>query len=238
MHEQINIRDINISEADCWSLIKHIHDMKSIKVISNNWFAKDYSQVATLYDKITVSLFSVSLLQTNDDNVEEEQEYSYIKKYVANFSRVYRLSLSCSEDTISKLSNLEDFSFAYDILEISGETSKDIEKLTNPLFFKNGVQNLFYISKKNHFITDQIFMNIRQINPNFIKFMNNSKSADSFSNLTRMLSNLCEKTTLAINPSFQVEISKLLFSNVIIKVLNWKREEPFYYSWSKFTYFS
>ena len=62
------------------------------------------------------------------------------------------------------------FGIQIEFLFIWGSSEEELEKLTNPTYYKNGLMTLVYRFKRNHALSEKFFLNINQLQPQQITF--------------------------------------------------------------------
>ena len=97
---------------------------------------------------------------------ENEKACNLIK----NFSRAKSIEFMGKTKQLQILKNLSKNLVRVEELGILGDSPEEFELLTNPEYYKYGIKYLKYLFKSEHEITDQTFLNIKEIHPKNLMF--------------------------------------------------------------------
>ena len=189
MYEQINIEDILVQESEYKMLVPLISKMKSIEVVHDLDQFKDSNRNISFLDKIVSSLSFIKDLKSKlfyfKDDKGDEINYELVE-----FNRIKWIYFDEYKYSLKRLELVRKLSLTVDELSFWESSPNDLELLTNPIYYKNGIKSLSYQFYSKHIITDQSFINIIEINPKFIHFYDRHLISLPYFNFIQILSNL------------------------------------------------
>ena len=170
MSEQINIEDIRILESMYIDFVPLIEKMKSIPVVHDLNHLKDLYTTMTLCDKIVSNLtfqgrFKSKIFCYNDS---EGKEFNHD---LDEFRRVGRVSFEEYWKVYEELEIIKKASIIVDELCISKDYKEEFKRITDPIYFKNGINKLELQTLNDHDITDKLYANIKELNPKIIHLL-------------------------------------------------------------------
>ena len=80
------------------------------------------------------------------------------------------LNLLIKLSSFKFLKNLSKNLVRVEELGILGDSPEELELLTNPEYYRYGIRSLKYLFESEHEITDQTFLNIKEIHPKNVMF--------------------------------------------------------------------
>ena len=191
MHEVVKISEIEITIKQAPILLNYQQAMKSIKVASlsnNNIY---FIGSSNLNDRIVIETFLESFDYTYKSImrlfINNQTDEVSIKDIPFNWIKF--LDLQEESDSVNKLRIIWGLPIWIKYLLISGESSKNLESMTDPDILKWTIDTMEYLFCEDHFITDKTFENINKLNLNVLLFRFKYPSCCYYNN-AKIISNL------------------------------------------------
>ena len=167
MHERLCILNIYI----CSSMFEKFYsarvNLKQIKTIedSYNKSCQLNSNWSTLLDKIIFTDINNFIFDNKHFEFPKlSEEYSLDSDIIENnsFKRLYFVYLTGYEidDALSILADIGNKGMQFNFLIVGGNNEEESEKLTNPVYYKNGLSKFKYCFKQNHILTENFINNV------------------------------------------------------------------------------
>ena len=171
MHENLCIYDIRVGVEQTKLLYSYNEEFKLIKTrkccdikhsnfTDSSYLSEDFVLIIDdIYRSLDEIIKYLRWLNKGHDTQLNSTLYSFTK--INNFS--FRTSLF--ESSIAKLEDIKNLNLSFNYLCIKGQSEDEIEKLTNPHYFKNRVKNINYKFEEDHNLSDLFFSNIKDEYP-------------------------------------------------------------------------
>ena len=115
--------------------------------------------------------------------------------------------------------------------------SSDLEIVTNPMLYQNGVGSLTFENSNNDIhLSDNLISNIWKIKPKSVSIKTKKFVYKNESNFIDILLNLPSKMKITFKWGYQWTPISLKFSNVILKIVQNNREDFTLFEWKSFLY--
>ena len=161
MHERLCIMNIYLRIDLIDIIYPCLEDLKAIKLLKD----RNFEMINEVVDENSWLIDVIILTSNKNFKLGEKEvtfphylnkEYNELNPIFEPFKRVFILFLNYFEyDTIiSTLNDIEKLSLRVDHIYLWGKSSEELENLTNPMYFKKGVESISYWFKVAHHMTD------------------------------------------------------------------------------------
>ena len=187
MHDKLWVWYILINSNIFDKLLPIIEDLKQMKSIKDDarksWKVKNIG--STILDKILFRNIGCFKIKSNHLVLTENLEKYFLDQNSSpeniSFKRMYFVYLDYYfEKTLSILQDIGNFGIQIEFLFIWGSSEEELEKLTNPAYYINGLSKFFYHFKKDHALSEKFFLNINQLQPQEITFEGRERVEGSY----------------------------------------------------------
>ena len=166
--------------------------------------------------------------------VDRNSDKSLLNPLFESFKKIACLNLKPFKfsDAIEALEDVHNLNLQIDRIILISETLKESGDLTNPKYFRNGVNSIEYTYKDNGELTDEFFDNINDIKPKklSLSFKYGVKGCFDYFRILTFIENVNELELHLDNWSVLWELN---FANTIV-ILKSSNQHPLFIKWKSF----
>ena len=122
-------------------------------------------------------------------------------------------------------------------LEFRYYLSRDLEIVTNPMLYQNGIKSLKFISNcKNIHLSDNFISNIWEIKPKSVLIESGKFEYEKELNFIGVLQKLSSKMKIKLKIGYFERWISLIFSNTVLKISQNDGDNSTFFEWKSFLY--
>ena len=242
MHKRLRILNLFIRPDLINELVPDVDILNSIKLTDeNNW-------TNTESDWNSCSIIDKFVIKDFDDFIIDETHF-ILPQYFIDASKLFESELCWKPfyklfslyltfyshfQAMSILEDIGNIEMKIHFVNIRASNKEELEDLTNPKYFHNGLSGLDITLKDPIMLTNIFFNNINWIGLKAINFEFDYEVTGCF-DIIRILKNVTQNIELDLRHEFVFDSCSLCFKNVPIKITQSNCEDPLFVKWNAFT---
>ena len=231
------MQDITIRAYNTKNLIKQAHKIKSIDAANSLYFEENKENSLKIIDKVIIKYRWWDEDRTDEiiKLIDHKSDKNYSNLNILQLFERFKFVFLKMNSSKFKLINIS-LPF-WDKIKFWLNLSSNLEIVTNPMLYQNGVGSLTLSHKHNDIhISDNLISNIWKIKPKSVSIESEKFVYKNESNFIDVLQNLPSKMKFTVKWGYHWTTISLRFSNVVLKIVQNKRKDFTLFEWKSFLY--